>query len=119
MIVGDPYNVFCRYTHVEIDGAPAGPLRGLTLAVKEVFDIAGHRTGNGNPVWLETHAPAGRGLSKACWSAWSISHKGQQRPIRTVDDESGLPPTADELLRHGKRRKGPTADIRRGGRKGR
>ena len=40
------------------DGAPDGPLRGLTFAVKDVFDIAGHRTGNGNPVWLETHPPA-------------------------------------------------------------
>jgi amidase len=58
MMVRDPYNAFCRHTHVELDGAPDGPLRGLTFAVKDVFDIAGHRTGNGNPVWLETHAPA-------------------------------------------------------------
>ena len=28
-----------------------------------MFDIAGHRTGNGNPVWLETHAPAARTAS--------------------------------------------------------
>jgi amidase len=58
MIPNDPYNAFCRHTHVERDGAPDGPLRGLTFAVKDVYDIAGHRTGNGNPVWLETHAPA-------------------------------------------------------------
>jgi amidase len=58
MIPNDPYNAFCRHTHVELDGAAEGPLRGLTFAVKDVFDIAGHRTGNGNPVWLETHAPA-------------------------------------------------------------
>jgi amidase len=58
MMVRDPYNAFCRHTDVELDGAPDGPLRGLTFAVKDVFDIVGHRTGNGNPVWLETHAPA-------------------------------------------------------------
>ena len=58
MIAHDPYNAFCRHTHVELSGAPAGALRGLTFAVKDVFDIAGYRTGNGNPVWLETHAPA-------------------------------------------------------------
>jgi amidase len=63
MIVRDPYNAFCRHSHVALDGAPAGPLRGLTFAVKDVFDIAGHRTGNGNPVWLETHAPAARTAS--------------------------------------------------------
>ena len=58
MTLHDPYNAFCRHTQVELDGAADGPLRGLTFAVKDVFDIAGHRTGNGNPVWLETHAPA-------------------------------------------------------------
>ncbi len=59
----DPYNAFCRHTHVALGGAPDGPLRGLTMAVKDVFDIAGHRTGNGNPVWLESHTPAARTAS--------------------------------------------------------
>jgi amidase len=63
MIVHDPYDAFCRHSHVELNGAADGPLRGLTFAVKDVFDIAGHRTGNGNPVWLETHAPAARTAS--------------------------------------------------------
>jgi len=63
MIQHDRYNAFCRHTHVELSGAPAGPLRGLSFAVKDVFDIAGYRTGNGNPVWLETHAPAARTAS--------------------------------------------------------
>ena len=63
MIPNDPYNAFCRHTHVELDGAPRGPLHGLSFAVKDVYDIAGHRTGNGNPVWLDTHAPAARTAS--------------------------------------------------------
>jgi amidase len=63
MNVRDPYNAFCRHTHTELDGAPAGPLDGLSFAVKDVFDVAGERTGNGNPVWLETHAPAPRTAS--------------------------------------------------------
>ena len=63
MIPRDPYNAFCRHTDVALPGAPDGPLRGLTFAVKDVFDIAGHRTGNGNPVWLETHPPAARTAS--------------------------------------------------------
>jgi amidase len=58
MTVHDPFNAFCRHTHVELEGAADGPLRGMSFAVKDVFDIAGHRTGNGHPVWLETHPPA-------------------------------------------------------------
>jgi amidase len=59
----DPLNAFCRHTHVALAGSGAGPLLGLTFATKDVFDIAGHRTGNGNPVWLETHPPAQRTAS--------------------------------------------------------
>jgi len=38
-------------------GATGGPLVGLTAAVKDMYDIAGYRTGNGNPEWLATHPP--------------------------------------------------------------
>jgi len=41
-----------------IKGATAGPLAGLTVAVKDMYDIAGERTGGGNPRWLDTHPPA-------------------------------------------------------------
>jgi amidase len=35
-----------------------GPLTGLRFAVKDLIDVAGHRTGCGNPDWLATHPPA-------------------------------------------------------------
>lgn len=35
-----------------------GPLDGLRFAAKDLFDVAGHTTGAGNPDWLSTHAPA-------------------------------------------------------------
>jgi amidase len=60
MALIDPLNAFCRHTHVALAGHRSGRLQGLTMAVKDVFDIAGHRTGNGHPVWLETHPPAVR-----------------------------------------------------------
>jgi amidase len=41
-----------------VRGANDGPLAGLTAAVKDMYDIAGTVTGNGNPTWLETHSPA-------------------------------------------------------------
>lgn len=39
----------------EPDITPTGPLAGLRLAVKDLFDVAGMPTGAGNPRWLETH----------------------------------------------------------------
>lgn len=39
----------------EIEPYQDGELSGLTFAVKDSIDIAGHVTGNGNPTWVETH----------------------------------------------------------------
>jgi amidase len=36
----------------------AGPLDGLTFAIKDLIDVAGHPTGCGNPTWKKTHPPA-------------------------------------------------------------
>jgi amidase len=41
-------------------GAPDGPLTGVTVAVKDIVDVAGVTTGAGNPDWLATHEPAER-----------------------------------------------------------
>ena len=41
-----------------LSGAGAGPLAGLSAAVKDMYDIAGYRTGGGNPDWLAAQAPA-------------------------------------------------------------
>jgi len=63
MSINDPLNAFCRYDDVALEGNATGPLLGCSFAVKDVFDIAGHRTGNGHPRWLETHPPAERTAS--------------------------------------------------------
>ena len=63
MSINDPLNAFCRYDEFAIEGSTTGPLLGCSFAVKDVFDIAGHRTGNGHPLWLETHPPAKRTAS--------------------------------------------------------
>lgn len=34
-----------------------GPLEGLTFAVKDLIDVAGRKTGCGNPDWLDSHPP--------------------------------------------------------------
>lgn len=54
----DPLGAFCRVNHVALEPTGRGPLDGLSFAVKDVFHIAGHRTGFGHPEWLRTHPPA-------------------------------------------------------------
>jgi amidase len=43
-----------------LTGSGAGPLAGLTVAVKDMYDIEGERTGGGSPEWLASHPPAKR-----------------------------------------------------------
>lgn len=57
-IPDDALGAFCRHTHVALTGAGSGPLAGLSFGVKDIYDIAGHKTGFGSPDWLSSHAPA-------------------------------------------------------------
>ena len=43
-----------------IEAHQQGPLSGLTFAAKDLFDVAGHVTGAGNPTWAATHPVAER-----------------------------------------------------------
>ncbi len=54
----DPLNAFVPGSQVYVTGAAAGPLAGLRFAAKDIFDVAGHVTGGGNPDWARTHEPA-------------------------------------------------------------
>ncbi|MEM6463758.1 MAG: amidase [Pseudomonadota bacterium] len=45
----DPFNAFLETDGPEIEAKSGGPLTGRTLAVKDIFDVAGHHTGCGNP----------------------------------------------------------------------
>lgn len=56
----DPLGAFCRHNHARLAGSGKGPLAGLTFAAKDLFHIAGQRTGFGHPDWLATHPPAAR-----------------------------------------------------------
>ena len=60
IVANDKLGAFCRHTHVELEGAARGPLAGLAFAVKDIYDVAGQKTGFGNPDWLRTHEPATR-----------------------------------------------------------
>lgn len=58
-------------------------MAGLTFAVKDVFDIAGQRTGGGNPDWLESHPPAAATAS----AVRKLLDAGATLIGRTVTDE--------------------------------
>jgi len=60
-----------------------GPLRGLSFAVKDLIDVAGHRTGCGNPTWLDTHPPAS--VSAVCVE--QLLAAGAQCDGKTITDE--------------------------------
>ncbi len=54
----DPFGAFCKDNDVAHAPNASGPLDGLSFAVKDVFDVAGSRTGFGHPAWLASHPPA-------------------------------------------------------------
>ncbi len=56
----DNLGAFCRHTHIEMQGASGGPLAGLAFAAKDIYDVAGAKTGFGCPDWFSTHEPAAR-----------------------------------------------------------
>ncbi len=54
----DTLGAFVPGTEVELGGAGSGPLKGLSFAAKDIFDVAGTVTGCGNPDWAGSHEPA-------------------------------------------------------------
>lgn len=49
LLDADPACAFLPYPAVEVPHAETGPLSGLTLAVKDLYDVAGYPTGAGSP----------------------------------------------------------------------
>ena len=89
----DPCGAFCRDTHVALAGAPGGPLAGLRFAAKDIFDIEGHRTGFGNPTWLETHEAAGSTAS----AVQALLDAGADLAGKTLTDELAYSLTGENL----------------------
>jgi amidase len=79
----DPLGAFCRDNHAALEHTSDGPLDGLSFGVKDVFHIAGHRTGFGNPDWLATH-PAEDRTATAVTATLAA---GADMLGRTISDE--------------------------------
>ncbi len=53
MLIGqDPVRAFMPYPATPVGGPGRGPLQSLAFGVKDLFDVAGYRTGCGNPIIL-------------------------------------------------------------------
>ncbi|MGE3805602.1 MAG: amidase family protein, partial [Gemmataceae bacterium] len=61
----------------------SGPLDGLAFAVKDIIDVAGRKTGCGNPRWRETHGPAAS--HAVCVEQWLAA--GGRAIGKTITDE--------------------------------
>jgi amidase len=53
----DAFHAFVPYPPAPVPQAGAGPLSGLTLAVKDIFDVVGYPTGCGQPTKLAMSGP--------------------------------------------------------------
>jgi len=57
-IPNDSLGAFCRENHQALPPLGKGALDGLSFAAKDVMDVAGSRTGFGQPSWLATQSEA-------------------------------------------------------------
>ena len=57
-MTSDPHNALIVGPSVLAEPVGTGPLDGLTFVAKDLFDVAGHRTGAGNPDVLAAAEPA-------------------------------------------------------------
>jgi amidase len=71
---------------ITIAGAPGGPLAGLTFAAKDLFDVAGHPTGAGNPDWARPHAVP----TRHAWAVQRLLDAGATLIGKTITDEVSL-----------------------------
>jgi amidase len=80
---GSRLGAFCRHIDLDVAGADQGPLAGLTFAAKDLFDVAGHTTGSGNPTWLATHPPA----TETASAIKALLDAGARLVGKTITDE--------------------------------
>src|SRR5437660_2772065 len=71
---------------LRIAGAPGGPLAGLTFAAKDLFDVAGHPTGGGNPDWGRNHPVP----THHAWAVATLLGAGATLIGKTITDEVSL-----------------------------
>src|SRR6201997_1489933 len=82
----DDINAFVPGPRVHIEGRPGGPLSGLTFAAKDLFDVAGHPTGGGNPDWARSNPIP----TRHSWAVQRLLDAGATLIGKTITDEVSL-----------------------------
>lgn len=82
----DEIGAFVPGPRVHIDGRSGGPLSGLTFAAKDLFDVAGHPTGGGNPDWAKFNPVP----TKHSWAVQRLLDAGATLIGKTITDEVSL-----------------------------
>ena len=77
---------FVPGSSLRIAGAPGGPLAGLTFAAKDLFDVAGHPTGGGNPDWARQNPVP----TRHAWAVQRLLDAGATLIGKTITDEVSL-----------------------------
>ncbi|MDP3416718.1 amidase [Falsiroseomonas sp.] len=77
---------FVPGTDIHIEGRPGGPLTGLRFAAKDLFDIAGHPTGGGNPDWARQNPLP----TRHAWAVQALLDAGATLIGKTITDEVSL-----------------------------
>ena len=84
--VTNAINAFVPGIDLRIEGRAGGPLRGLTFAAKDLFDVAGYPTGGGNPDWAH-----GRPIpTRHAWAVQTLLDAGATLIGKTITDEVSL-----------------------------
>ena len=84
--MSDDLHAFLPGPRVCIEGRPGGPLSGLTFAAKDLFDVAGHPTGGGNPDWAKQNSVPDR----HAWAVQALLDAGATLVGKTITDEVSL-----------------------------
>jgi len=82
----DDINAFVPGPRVRIEGRQGGPLSGLTFAAKDLFDVAGHPTGGGNPDWERSNPVP----TRHAWAVQRLLDAGATLIGKTITDEVSL-----------------------------
>lgn len=82
-VIEDSLNAFCQDSDAYLQGAQDGPLSGLSFAAKDIFDVAGYVTGNGNPDWKAAHEAA----TKTAWAVQVLVEAGATMVGKTITEE--------------------------------
>ena len=85
-VIDDRVNSFCKDSDVYVPGRAGAPLSDLTFAAKDIFDVASHTTGSGNPDWKVVTEPA----RETAWAVHALLEDGATLVGKTITEELTL-----------------------------